>query len=943
MRPKIGTLRDARTIIRPAARLKAVCRSAAGPLHLTLAVFALAASSLLAPTMALAASQDVPVETENLRIDTRKHPAKHKMFWKARLPATLSDFSSILDPQSGASLLIAYEGAKHGRTELIVLDPSKWRASGMNLIYSDPAGERGGIKTVTLRSTRRGQALRIKASGKNFSWEVPSGVEKVELEFRIPSSLGGPPMRFCGEIPTAKSRRRRDGAVSARNVPALSSCAVQTCGNGEVEPMETCDDGNLDDNDACPNECFDVPAGPILSRALGTSWQGHADTDLQFHEFVSGDHTVSLRFMPQYFRPDTAPILGENGPGTFAFGQRGDGESGLFLNVAGAKKRWQAPLKPRKWYSLALVAKRGSFSTDFTVYLDGEALNPPLSVPNTSLDALSGGIRIGRRADGKITESRPNAQFYGLIDDVAVFSRALTHQEIDSFTNVHSSFSGAEADLVAAYTFDAGVSAPRLSRPLVFVGAAEQVQVSSNKASSDSESFVLPDPARQETLLLPFEPGQAWTVTQAYAGDVYYKHASPSHAGVYDGCIDLVAADETNSHLEPIFAAASGTVVSGDYQTRYILNEPGGFHVNDYMHMEPSAHADPDFPWPSIGKWFLRGERVGVLTAYNDSPHQAHLHFCNRDRDPNGIEKDKFFMAAFSDYEVKQKNGTWRFVERGIPGAAGPDDAAGKLGGQIIRRPMPANLPEQITAIWRPGVEPEKQIYGATYDEYRNLYDEIWKDGWRLKDLEIAVVNQVPRYTAVWSQEGAIAEEQFYGFNPWALLGEYLKQKSVGRRLHILAPYVVNGQVFYTAVFRTSVADEVVSPFTGYDFSTYQAKYDELWPQGYRLDILEIFVLNGQTRYMATWRKARGNPGEVQHYGLDRSQLLDKYDELWGNNWRLEMIETYSHAGKTLYAGIWRQGTDGEYQLLDVPYQDYRNFYDNIWPDGWRLHAIDVR
>ena len=107
--------------------------------------------------------------------------------------------------------------------------------------------------------------------------------------------------------------------------------------------------------------------------------------------------------------------------------------------------------------------------------------------------------------------------------------------------------------------------------------------------------------------------------------------------------MDLVAEEESNSYREPIFAAASGTVVHGDFQTRYIRNEPGGFHVNDYMHMEPKGTPEA-FAWPSVGQWFLRGERVGVLTNHSNG---AHLHFCNRDRDPDGVESDKFFMAAF--------------------------------------------------------------------------------------------------------------------------------------------------------------------------------------------------------------------------------------------------------------------------------------------------------
>src|SRR5262249_12213832 len=63
---------------------------------------------------------------------------------------------------------------------------------------------------------------------------------------------------------------------------------------------------------------FDT-SDPNLGVALG--WRGYADTDLNFSEFFSGDHTVMVRFMPQYPNAYPGPILAENGSGTYVIGQ----------------------------------------------------------------------------------------------------------------------------------------------------------------------------------------------------------------------------------------------------------------------------------------------------------------------------------------------------------------------------------------------------------------------------------------------------------------------------------------------------------------------------------------------------------------------------------------------------------------------------------------------
>ena len=55
--------------------------------------------------------------------------------------------------------------------------------------------------------------------------------------------------------------------------------------------------------------------------AVAFSWTGYVDTDLAFSEFFNGDHTITLRYMPQYPKGYEGPCVAENGTGTFAIGQ----------------------------------------------------------------------------------------------------------------------------------------------------------------------------------------------------------------------------------------------------------------------------------------------------------------------------------------------------------------------------------------------------------------------------------------------------------------------------------------------------------------------------------------------------------------------------------------------------------------------------------------------
>ena len=42
----------------------------------------------------------------------------------------------------------------------------------------------------------------------------------------------------------------------------------------------------------------------------------------------------------------------------------------------------------------------------------------------------------------------------------------------------------------------------------------------------------------------------------------------------------------------------------------------------------------------------------------------------------------------------------------------------------------------------------------------------------------------------------------------------------------------------------------------GWNYADYRKKYDELWPQGWRLYVLDSYVMpNGQVLYNAVWRQ----------------------------------------------------------------------------------------
>jgi hypothetical protein len=98
------------------------------------------------------------------------------------------------------------------------------------------------------------------------------------------------------------------------------------------------------------------------------------------------------------------------------------------------------------------------------------------------------------------------------------------------------------------------------------------------------------------------------------------------------------------------------------------------------------------------------------------------------------------------------------------------------------------------------------------------------------------------------------------------------------------------GPVHYTAVWQPSTEGEI--QVYGWTYQDYRAKYDELWPQGWRLKLLDVYVVDGQVRYTAVWQPS--TEGEIQVYGWMYGIYRAKYDALWPQGWRLKLLDIYT-------------------------------------------------
>lgn len=434
-----------------------------------------------------------------------------------------------------------------------------------------------------------------------------------------------------------------------------------------------------------------------VNRALALTWPSAAETRFDARR-LAGEHTTQLRFMAAYDAAFRGVVLAD-GSGSYHLGMAPYGSldsAAIEIVVGGATftHPLAAPVLTdndfrhgvprqvaRPWRHLA-VTRRGR---DVTVYLDGGAVGSFLAGETRE----SGALRFGRlRTPGGVQD-----QFYGFVDDVALFSRALDAREIAALAR-SPRLANDDARLLASWSFDSA-SAPGLT----LSGSARLSEVSRSRDASE-DSAILPAPAHRTRFTLPFAKEQVWMVSQGI-------NSGLSHHDIAAFAVDFIRVDPRfvasnatrlpggsyrASVGQPIVAPADGTVAArvdcfpDDNRDRCPANAypdlkrapPAGAPANrnllclDHGAGEYSCvlHLRASSVSVAPGERVERGRelaRVGMTGV-----RSVHLHFAVGDRaepsEPGAFNDLVTFPVAFSDYFASSDFGaTWRRVEKGVP------------------------------------------------------------------------------------------------------------------------------------------------------------------------------------------------------------------------------------------------------------------------------------
>ena len=184
----------------------------------------------------------------------------------------------------------------------------------------------------------------------------------------------------------------------------------------------------------------------------------------------------------------------------------------------------------------------------------------------------------------------------------------------------------------------------------------------------------------------------------------------------------------------------------------------------------------------------------------------------------------------------------------------------------------------------------------------------------------------------------SLAEIQVYGWSLADLRNKYDTLWTEGWRLYILQGYVLaNGEVAYNAVWRPSGNTAEIQGY-GVTKEQFIAKYNQLWPLGWRIYILDTYVKDGATYYNAVWRP--GDLGETQDYEDSWTGFNTLRTKLYSEGWRPISLEAFVDAGATKYNAVWRPGAVNDMHIFTADFTNYKTLYNTLWQGNWRLYLL---
>jgi hypothetical protein len=246
----------------------------------------------------------------------------------------------------------------------------------------------------------------------------------------------------------------------------------------------------------------------------------------------------------------------------------------------------------------------------------------------------------------------------------------------------------------------------------------------------------------------------------------------------------------------------------------------------------------------------------------------------------------------------------------------------------------------RYAAIWDKSSGPQFHArHGLTNAQYQQEFNTLTQQGFRPVDVTGYAVGGQDHYAAIWEKSPGPEFQARHNLTAEQYQQTFDQLLAQGFRLVHVAGYNVNGQDRYAAIWLKTSGPPFVARHR-LTADQYQATFNQLLNQGFRLVDVSGYSLGGQDHYAAIWEKSPGPEFQARH-SLTSDQYQATFNELVKQGFRLVRVRGWGVGDTYHYAAIWEKSQGAEWVARHGMLSDnYQEEFDRLLKAGFRLRDV---
>ena len=217
------------------------------------------------------------------------------------------------------------------------------------------------------------------------------------------------------------------------------------------------------------------------------------------------------------------------------------------------------------------------------------------------------------------------------------------------------------------------------------------------------------------------------------------------------------------------------------------------------------------------------------------------------------------------------------------------------------------NGAEQYAGLWQKAAGPAWQARnGLTAADYQTTFNTLTAQGYRMTWVSAHEVSGVLRYEAIFEQKGGPAWQARNGLTAAQYQQTFNDLTHQGYRLLHVSGASSGGQPVFAAIFEQSPGPLWYS-YTGMTAAQYQAQFNTLNAQGYRVVDVSGYNIGGTDYYAAIWQQGGGAPRMVRN-GIPQAWYQNVFDNYYYQGYQPVLVTAFTSGNQARLNGIWDNG-----------------------------------